>query len=355
MKKLQKSLGLTAVALSGLLALGSTPARADGIRPTVDILTPTNGITTSIDTINVQATDNVSVSRVDVLIYRRDDGLFFNGTNFGGTPTYLATTRGVGGDNNVFGANQVPGALEGRLIIYAFAYDNDGTSGVDRTFVDNNLQAPAVLIQTPFNVTSINGTAGDGPTGSGIRDVRLLIQRPDSQYWNGTNFQPTPFYLTTTMNPPGGGESVTWARSGGLPGFTDITQEGRYTVTAVAFDRAGRAGRDVRSGLLVRSTPTTQFSNGAAFASTQTVTLTFTGPLDPTSVTPQTFGVAVGFNGTFVPVTNATYDAATNTVTLTVAPNSFTAFTPVAAGWQNLRDAEGRPFTDFSGVLIAQP
>jgi len=356
MKRIRHVWSLAALVAGGLLLNGVTSARADSIRPSVTILTPTTGNSDIIGEVNIRATDNVSISRVSVLVYRRDDGQFLGPAGFGPTATFLPTARGVGGDPDVYGLIQFIGPQEGRFTIYAFAFDNDGTSATARCFVDNNLRVPTIALQTSFNVTAIQGTANDGANGSGIGDIRLVIQRPDSQYWNGTAFQPAVFYLPTTMNPPGGGtDNIEWVLNANLPSFADITQEGRYTVSALAFDRAGRVGRDVRTGFLNRRTPTTQFSAGNASAATQTINLVFTGPLDPASVTPQAFGVVVGVGLNLVPVTNATYNAANNTVTLTVMAGSFTAFSPVAAGWQGLRDAQGRPFTDYSGVLLAGP
>jgi len=98
----------------------------------------------------------------------------------------------------------------------------------------------------PAGLALITGEAKDNKTGdSGIKYVRVYLQRPDGWYWDSlhsrwdvrSNYLPAILESTGSTTPPGGYTSVKWKVTSGFP--TVWTDGATYKIRAEAADCAG--------------------------------------------------------------------------------------------------------------------
>lgn len=244
----------------------------DATPPSVTISVPANNaIVTSVPSLTGAAQDNLSgVSAVALLLQRSQDGLYWNGFAWSGTPTYLAATLSNQSNNVtwVLGSGLPSGVNlpDGGYVLTASAADGTAVGGAAGNGRGTTTQSFTVLTAKPtplptltpvptiadntaptVSFTSIKqgavvktlsyvvGQAADNSGGSGVARVDLVIQRSrDRKYWNGAAWVSAVTRLTTTLG------SGNWARRTGLPTSANLSA-GKYNLQAIAQDRAGNA------------------------------------------------------------------------------------------------------------------
>lgn len=220
--------------------------------PTVDFLSHANGdVVSTLDSVTISAEDNaggsgVNPARVQFYVQRQSDGKWWNGSSWGLASTGLSATQT--GPTTFERSTAMPGALiEGRYTMLAYAYDNLGQLGRKVITIRTPLIAPTVVLTTPragaiiyvnrLDAVVIN--AQDNVGGSGINRVQFFLQRSgDGKYWNGTQWISTPTALATQNST--GNE---WRNTGPLPADATTLPNGRYILSAYAYDTAGQMGR----------------------------------------------------------------------------------------------------------------
>lgn len=239
----------------------------DHTPPAVQIDTPT-ALTpyNTFPTIKGVANDRprgTGLSRVVISIQRNSDGLYWTGTEFSFSRAFLPTTTSPnpapGSSATVhFTFDNVPtGNLlrDGSYQIIARAYDIAGNYTGTTIFISIDQQAPTITLTAPRDGTAVNnlalirGTVQDNQGGSGISRVRLTILRNiDGKYWNGTAFTSRVTFLPAIL------AGKTFVYHGSFP-VSQLTQSS-YTLSAIAFDRAGNQGMANSTVSIDRIAPT---------------------------------------------------------------------------------------------------
>jgi major membrane immunogen (membrane-anchored lipoprotein) len=270
-------------------------------------------------------------------IQRLGDKKYFTGTNYSTNPVPLATT--YAGNNNYVRRTAMPTGVnlsEGKYAITAKAFDNAGHSDSDTQTVTVDLGSPVVTFTSPTNNASVVslpavvGTARDTALGSGVTRVQLFIQRrSDGKYFNGTTFVQNSVALTTDYTPSTG----RFVRRSGLPSGTNLTA-GSYLLTAKAFDRAGRVGRQtitVQVGSLSPAVAGAALSTATAAVAGDSISLKFTTALDAEAAsTPSNYVVRV--NDEAIEVESAAYT--NGAVVLSLGAGTLQANDSVSITWE---------------------
>jgi subtilisin-like proprotein convertase family protein len=180
------------------------------------------------------------LNRVEVVLKRNSDNLYWTGTTWGAR-TLLTTTLNGGNWTRTGGLPSGTFLLEGQYTIAATVFDNNAGSKSTSIFfrVDKTLPT-SVTITTPANgstitgFTSINGTATDNPGGTGIVRMDVILKRnSDGKYWTGTTWGARKL-LTVAIS------GNNWNVTSTLPNAAN-TLSGTYLVAAYAYDLAMNA------------------------------------------------------------------------------------------------------------------
>lgn len=300
--------------------------------------------------------------RAELTIRRSRDGYYWNGAAWSARSTILSASL-VGG-SWMYKPNFTPATLpDGLYTLESTVYDRAGNRGVTANPIRVDTVAPsAVRIGTPPNGATVNsltilqGNATDNTGGSGIRHVDLfLLRRSDGKFWSGSSWGTNPVALTTTLSGTG---TVTWTRSSGLPGGTNLL-DGSYALAVLAFDGAGNLKRadstfTIRTATAaLRDISSLTLSTATAIADTASVALTFTGSLDAESAG-DTTNYSVEVNGQAVAIESAVYNAAKHRVVLELAANGMRTGDTINVRWNNLRDSQGQPCFAQVGPISVQ-
>jgi hypothetical protein len=253
---------------------------------------------------------------------------------------------------------------DGTYTVEAIARDRAGNEGSTRVTVTLDRNAPVdVAITSPQagatldNLFRVDGTASDAPGGSGLDRVELVIRRrSDDTYFNGRAFVERPVTADGKLGAEPSvraqlnGNTWTYALPSGLPVDPDPLNA-IYSLTPVAYDRAGnkRVGAQVNvtirpNGTTASSTAATspvKLSTGSVSAAQGTATLTFTGALNADAASDAS-RYSVSVNGRSVQVEGASYRAVSSTVTLTLPEGAVASGSTVVVTWSNVQDAANR-------------
>jgi archaellum component FlaF (FlaF/FlaG flagellin family) len=190
-------------AAAAVLAAAQATSR-DTQPPIVSISSPTGGTVSGIVPVNVSASDNVGVTRVDLLV---------NGTLFASDTT---TPYGFSWDSS---------SLGGSATLVARAYDAAGNSANSQTVTVTvgtappstpDTTPPTVTINKPANGSTVSGTVGIAATAADNVGVASLS-----------------LYLDGVMKATGNVASLSWQWN------TRKLASGTHTISAVAKDAAG--------------------------------------------------------------------------------------------------------------------
>jgi hypothetical protein len=144
---------------------------------------------------------------------------------------------------------------DGTYRIWTYVYDKAGNRSdtANTIIVDTHAPAPAQFTAptptaTVSSLPAITGTAADNTGGSGVAQVKLLIDRlSDAKFWNpATGWNPT---LTTFVAHFNSGSGI-WDTTGvTLPSGTNLPN-GAYRIWAYVYDKAGNRS-DTAIGITV--------------------------------------------------------------------------------------------------------
>ena len=187
-------------------------------------------------TIQGSASDAVSgVSSVGITIQRASDRLYYNGTSWGATPSWITATG-----TSLWAVSFTP-AVETVYTVTSRATDNCGnlqpSPGVSTFTYDATPPASAVATVGCFNLWggSVNGTASDAV--SGVAAVRIALQRAsDGFYYSGSLWGPTTTWITASG-------TTAWS----LPFMPTV--ETVYTTSSQAIDQSGNVQSILGTGV----------------------------------------------------------------------------------------------------------
>jgi hypothetical protein len=343
--------------------------------PAVTIASPVdNAILNSKPTINgfvVDARGGSGIARVELLLRRNGDGLYWNGTQWVGKTPIVLPTRLAGditGNSwkyegalpTVIATDQSRRLTDGSYTIVATAVDRAGNrqKDVHDFFVDTT--SPLVAITAPADgaqvssLTPISGTTRDVGIGSGVRRVDLNLQRnSDGKYWNGstwTAFSATESRLTTTLTPSTSG--ATWSRNSGLPMGAQL-QPGTYRIVARATDGAGN-GTSAAANVTVTApratapsaTPSPVQLSSSSAKSGGTIHLTFTSALGAGATNGSNYGITRG--DTVVEVQSVQQPTASEVI---ITADGLTSGARIAVNY-DLKDTQGRSIKGTTTVVV---
>ena len=260
----------------------------DTAAPTVSVTAPANGATVSgTVAVSAGATDNVGVTKVE---------FYLNGV----LQTTLASSPYSFSWNTAAVANGV-------YVISAKAYDaagNVGQSASVTVTVSNDTTAPVVSIASPVTNSTVAGTvlvSANASDNVGVTKVEFFV--------NGT-------LRTTDISAP---YSFSWD--------TTAVANGAYTISAKAYDAAGKVGQSLSSSVTVNNlvAPTAKAIAfvQVAYATPQTPTQAVTVAYPRTQTAGNMNIVVVGWNDTTSSVQSVN-DSAGNVYTLAAGPISGT-------------------------------
>ncbi len=304
------------------------------------------------------------IARVEVVLQRDSDKLFWSGRAWGRTSVRLPAR--YLGPRWEFSA--VPTGANLRDDIYtlvAIAIDKNGNRGSmqSRAVVDAN--APQAQWTSPSNSAvlsswpTLSGRATD--SFSDVQNVELLIQRrSDRKFWNGGSWQVASIPLATTRSRIA--KSVTWTRNTLLPNGANLI-DGDYVLVATAYDILKNRSSAVIT-ITIRKPPATTgpatrtteaassvtLSTGAVDAANSSVALTWTGALDSNSANDATL-YEVQINGVVVPLESTSYQASTRRVLLGLPENQLRSGDVVTVRWNNLLDTKGATVASKTATL----
>jgi hypothetical protein len=266
------------------------------------------------DVCGTAADSGSSVASVAVSV-RQGAGNYWNGTSFSSPTEVLLPATGT--TSWTFG---FPGAnfpSNGSYTVRAVATDAAGnTASTSRTFtIDRTAPTVGVTFPTAGAVYSaaswdagcstaggdVCGTAAD--TGSSVASVAVSVRQGAGNYWNGTSFSSA----TEVLHPATG--TTSWSLA--FPATT-FPADGSYTIRTVATDAAGNTGTTSRTFTIDRTGPaptavTLVNANGVVTPETDEVRITFSEPLDVSSVCSAWSGTgdqALGGSGVVVTITD---------------------------------------------------
>jgi hypothetical protein len=364
----------TAVPTASFTSSATTPAGT----------TPVHGTTvynlSAFPTISGVAADSDSgVARVQLHLYRSTttSGVneYWDGSNWiipnsSALIPLLSTTLspGAGGANVTWSRSSGWPTVENlpntRYYLRAYAYDRAGkvsTAASTNFFKSTDtVQPSSVVVTTPSSgstisaLSSISGTAADNSGGSGLGKVDAYLRRRNSsgvyEYWAlrsgswnwGTSVTP----LATTLS------GNTWSVSNSSPAGTVLPSDanlpsGSYSVFAYAFDKAANRlvgtahSFTVSAPAAAASTSSVVLSSGVVRASSQSLVLSFNGPLDA-AVATEASHYQVSVDGQTVEVESVGYDAASHRIMLGIAQGALSSSSQIEVTVKGLYDAQGR-------------
>ncbi|MBV9868494.1 MAG: Ig-like domain repeat protein [Abitibacteriaceae bacterium] len=208
-------------------------------------------------TISGTAVDNpggTGISRVDLTIFRIGDNKFWTGTGWGAYTPLVTNFRGSTFTRSG-GLPTGTNLTQGSYILTAIAYDKAGNSIQADNLVRVDTKAPrSVTVTSPApnevvrSLATIRGTAIDDTVG--INNVVVTLRRnSDGLFWSGSSWGTIPARLTTVF------DGFNWSRNSGLPSG-DTLNDGSYTLSATAFDRAGNQAGTTSTFQVDKTVPT---------------------------------------------------------------------------------------------------
>jgi hypothetical protein len=238
--------------------------------------------------------------------------------------------------------------------------------------------APTVLVRTPGgNVTestkstlTASGSAADNSGGSGVLSVTVAVARfsgTGSTVPNGfLNWSNQSFATSDSaaiVEALAGG-TTSWSLNGAALAALRGLPAGSYGVRATVSDGAGNVTRSAWKRFSITST-TRQYEEepistpvagspvrlSGAVATTQQVTLRFSGPLESASAS-DVANYAVEIGGRVIEIESVAY--ANGVVRLGLAEVAVPAGTNLSVKWRNLRDAQGRLVPSAATMVIAR-
>gem|GEM_PF-2336679 len=205
----------------------------DTLAPEVTVATPANGEVTDFPiAMSGEATDNASVSRVELVIYN-DQLQTWDGTSFTSTYSRVIATLGNAGSTSASWTYDFAPSADGQYYLQATAIDGGGNTGnsawTQFTAWDDS-ELPTIAVETPSdNHLPVNGPIeGNATDDSGVAGVQLVIYNSQLQTWNGAEFTNTYSAVSATLADTGA-TSTSWSYDGNLP-------SGAYTMGASAVD-----------------------------------------------------------------------------------------------------------------------
>jgi hypothetical protein len=248
---------------------------------------------------------------------------------------------------------------------------------------NNDTVAPTVVVRTPGgNVTdstkstlTASGSAADNSGGSGVLSVTVALARfsgPTATVPNGfLNWSNQSFATTdraATVEALAGG-TTSWNLNGAALAALRGLPAGAYGVRATVSDGAGNVTRSAWKRFSITST-TRQYEEepkdeepvptpvagspvrlSGAVATTQQVTLRFSGPLNDESAS-DVANYAVEIGGRVIEIESVAY--ANGVVRLGLAEVAVQAGTNLSVEWRNLRDAQGRLVPSAATAVIVR-
>jgi hypothetical protein len=338
-----------------------------------------------------KAHDDLGIGKVTISLYRRLLGTtgavqYWNGATGTWGPTSVAQSTTLGaldGDGNTSWSltspptNNANGDLSSAYRYYALAYAYDAASNRTvsalKTFLINpDAEVPVLcVIDTPtggaeldadglsgsLNSTGITGRARDNAGGLGIASVKVRLGRRASnapktapyQFWNGVDdWANKSTLLGSSLRAGTGADSANtvWETTTGLPSSLEAGYS--YQALAYAYDKNNNLLKSApvlftsngqRSGSVNAPASANGLSSAAASAASSTVTLIFDRPLNVASASDASHYV-VSINGAVATIQSASYNAASSSVTLSLAEGTVTAGDVIGARW-NLQSASG--------------
>jgi hypothetical protein len=242
----------------------STSFTIDTSGPPVAILNPQHGATMkTLSVISGTVGDDAGgsgLSRLTLQLIRRSDNAFRSANGWVNRAGFLPLT--VVGTTWAYSSNVPIDLDEGLYTLQAVATDRSGNRSVHTINITSDSTPPTELtFRSPLGgvasrqLTTVRGTVADNHDGSGIARVDLQIaRRSDGKYWTGSAWSGTITNLGTTLT------GSLWSRSTGLPTSLD---QGLYTLTAVAWDRAGNHSTAITISLTTPDTVANSFAGGA--------------------------------------------------------------------------------------------
>ncbi|MGB9594010.1 MAG: Ig-like domain repeat protein, partial [Anaerolineae bacterium] len=206
---------------------GSAAFSYDGTDPTSTVgVSGFYGPATWTGAITGTAADGESGLQSVVLSIKKSDNTFWNGTTWQAVEVWLPAT-GTANWSYPF-SPQHGEAYTVRAKATDRAGNEQATPSQSTFSYDAAIPVSAITTSGFYRLETwtgqISGTALD--EGAGLQRVELTLQRPDNQYYNGSGWQPTEFWLTATG-------TVAWQYA-----FTP-TDGMTYTVRSRAVDAAG--------------------------------------------------------------------------------------------------------------------
>jgi hypothetical protein len=241
---------------------------------------------------NVTDKSGTGINRVEVVLKRNSDSLYWTGSIWGAR-TLLTTTVTGNLWKRTLGLPTGGNLLEGQYTLAVTAFDNAGGSKSTSIFfyVDKTLPT-SISIISPANGSSltalaaINGTATDNAGGTGIRRLDVVLKRnSDAKYWTGTTWGARKL-LTVSIT------GNNWNVTSPMPQGADLPPGG-YLVAAYAYDLATNS-IGVNSSFTVSAVGASAapvnlspvvLSSASADSALGAIRLTFTGGLDDRSAT----------------------------------------------------------------------
>ncbi|MBV9468514.1 MAG: Ig-like domain repeat protein, partial [Abitibacteriaceae bacterium] len=201
---------------------------------------------------------NSGIVGVIVSIQRTGDKAYWNGIGWtatpSGVPAVYNSSNGTWSFNSSSALPQGANLLDGPYVFSATAIDRIGNMVTTSVAVTVDATAPQVSIASPANNVYVRkfpvvvGKADDNPGGTGIDHVDLMIKRYDGVYWNGTLWTEAPSVLETLRS------NDDWSfttEASPIAGLSD----GQYTLTAIAYDKAGGSSSASRTLVLDSTAP----------------------------------------------------------------------------------------------------
>jgi Tol biopolymer transport system component len=341
------------VANSNFTVASSTP-------PAVSNTKPGSGRAVStLDLLEGNVTDKsgTGINRVEVILKRNSDSLYWTGSAWGARTMLTTTVTG-----NVWRRTQgLPtGALliEGQYTLAVSAFDNAGGSKsisfyftVDKTFPTQLTIASPVNGSSLISLSVINGTVQDNVGGTGIGRLDVVLKRlSDGKYWRG-NFWGERKLLGIVIS------GNNWNCTTSLPDSGTLLP-GSYLVAAYAFDRTGNSiGANSNFTVPVATTQGASAPQPArspvvlsmAIAVKNSIHLTFTGVLDPlTAIDHARYNATI--NGQMAEIENMSLTGST-TVVLNLPKGSINLGDKVMVDY-DLNDRKGRKLQGRATVAL---
>jgi hypothetical protein len=252
----------------------------------------------------------------------------------------------------------LPGGLltpTGNYALTALAYDRANLRGATSVIFTLDQKAPVASFVVPKSGVQTSAPSRvvvqslDAESGTRGVDL-LLVRRSDGLYWNGRGWQSGAARMPARALTPTPGPtptSVLWQNILPMPTGA-LLPASEYELVAVSRDAtANQSTARMRFSILAPS----PFTASSASATGSSVTLAFTGALNP-AVAQVTARYTARVDGAPRAVLAARYSAATRSVTLTLA-GSVPSKARIIVAWNGLLDASGRAVRNAAATAIA--